>query len=301
MKHCLVILIFLISIAPISANESILTFDYSKADSIAINFKEDYSNDAKYLARKLTANLEAPHEKYRAIFRWIAENIEYKRGRYGRDSERILKKGAAVCEGYSSLLFEMCEAIGIDCEIIIGYSKTTPSSDIPLKLKTTDHAWNAVKLYDKWYLSDVTWATSKFNTEDREFIKAFDENYFLSNPNFFLLKHYPENKDWILTDTSFTKRDFKKGAVFYSNFLDFDFQDLKIPRGLVRRKIEIEFTTPVEITRASIGFERSRDYIPLEVKNENGRSIIEYEFEKRDFGAFTVFLNGEAIWGFKKK
>lgn len=301
MKQYITLILSLLTFDSISANESILTFDYSRVDSIAINFNEDYSNDASYLAQKLTVNLETQHEKYRVIFRWISENIEYKRGRYGPDSETILKKGAAVCEGYSSLLKEMCEAVNIECKIIVGYSKTTPSSDIPLRLKKTDHAWSAVKLYDKWYLSDVTWATSKFNTDDREFIKEFDENYFISDPNFFLLKHYPEDKDWILTDTSFTKRDFKKGAVFYSNYLDFDFQDLKIPKGLVRRKIKVEFTTPVEITRASIGFKRSRDYIPIEVKNENGLSIIEYEFEKGDFGAFTIFLNGKAIWGFKKK
>lgn len=301
MKVNFAILFSLLTIDAAAFDRSILNFDYSKADSIAINYKKGTSNIASSIAYHLTVDLSTPHEKYRAIFRWITENIEYKRGRYGRDTERILKKGEAVCAGYSGLLKEMCNAVQIECKVINGYSKTSPRSDIPLKMKKTDHAWNVVKLYDKWYLSDVTWATSKYDTENRVFIKKFDENYFLSDPNYFILKHYPEDKEWILTDTSFTKRDFKNGPVFYSTHANYEFSELSIPKGLIRRNLKIEFFSNREIKIASLGFENSKDYIPLEVKSENGSVVIEHVFEKGDYGSFIVYLNGQAIWGFKKK
>ena len=50
------------------------------------------------------------------------------------------KQKKAVCQGLADLFYRICLDRGIDCRIM--YSKT--------------HAWNAVKIDDKWYMCDAT-------------------------------------------------------------------------------------------------------------------------------------------------
>lgn len=62
----------------------------------------------------------------------------------------VLVKKKAVCEGYAKTFKYILNSIGIECEVIQGTA--TNSSG-----KTESHAWNAVCLDDKWYLTDATW------------------------------------------------------------------------------------------------------------------------------------------------
>lgn len=177
------------------------TFDYSKVDSIALNFPKKKYKSYTELVALLIENLQTDHEKLRVLFRWITENISYNYGNRSSDADKVVKSKKAVCIGYSTLLKEMCKSAGIECEIIIGYSKTK-ISDIDKKLKKTDHAWNAFKLYNKWYLLDVTWATSYYDDKKRKSIKSYNELYYLT-PQI-------EQRD----NTYFIKQKFEKAGVY---------------------------------------------------------------------------------------
>lgn len=50
-------------------------------------------------------------------------------------------KGKAVCQGYATLFYAMCRAMGLPVRIITSY----------------DHAWNIVKIGNYWYNMDTTW------------------------------------------------------------------------------------------------------------------------------------------------
>ena len=52
-----------------------------------------------------------------------------------------LVKGCSVCEGYAKAYKYLLNSVDIECEIIV----------------SATHAWNAVKLEDKWYYVDCTW------------------------------------------------------------------------------------------------------------------------------------------------
>lgn len=92
----------------------------------------------------------------REIYRYICDNYAYDNdahNEYLENGKLVTKKtiqahtayGAykqkkAVCQGLADLFYRICLDRGIDCRII--YSNT--------------HAWNAVKVGDKWYMCDAT-------------------------------------------------------------------------------------------------------------------------------------------------
>lgn len=59
----------------------------------------------------------------------------------------------AVCQGYSLLLYRMLLECGIDCRII--------AADNGGKNPEDGHAWNYIKLGDKYYIADSTWDSKK--------------------------------------------------------------------------------------------------------------------------------------------
>ena len=61
-----------------------------------------------------------------------------------------LNEGIAVCDGYAKTFYFLCKMNGIDCIMVTGTATNSNG-------KTEAHAWNKVKINDKWYAVDVTW------------------------------------------------------------------------------------------------------------------------------------------------
>ena len=75
-------------------------------------------------------------------------------------------KRKSICAGYSNLFKKLCDYSNIKCVIIEGYSKGyNYNGEI---LKEPNHAWNAVKLYDKWELIDSTWGIETIIIDDQK-------------------------------------------------------------------------------------------------------------------------------------
>lgn len=73
--------------------------------------------------------------------------LYYKWGQFSMfgDGLYAAQMGAgAVCEGYTDLYQTLCQAVGIDCEIIYG------------KSVNAGHAWNVLSINGKEYYNDVT-------------------------------------------------------------------------------------------------------------------------------------------------
>ena len=109
----------------ISAQEiDLRAYDYAMVDSAAIALQIPANTPSAELSALLTNGLDKEHERFRAIFIWVAHNIEYKWGSYGSDPDKILKRKKAVCEGYASLLTSLCTSAGIECRTINGFAKS---------------------------------------------------------------------------------------------------------------------------------------------------------------------------------
>lgn len=169
-------------------------------------------NLAEYLAQAASNDLE----KVRAFYVWISDNIAYDTKAFFSGSqeqytaEEVLQRGKAVCQGYATLFKSLCDLENIHCMIIPGYSKGYGYN--PNKpLDNTDHAWNAVKLNNQWYLLDVTWGSGHINEKNR-FEKSFSEDFFLPDPATFVYRHLPADPMWQLLPSPVSLKLFQKDS-----------------------------------------------------------------------------------------
>lgn len=299
--------VFLLSnLVSFSQVSDLRTLDYSAPDSIALMHSKQKYKTTLELTRKLTRTLTADHDKFRVFFRWITENVKYKWGAYGTNPNKVVTSKKAVCEGYASLLYEMCMLVGIECRIINGYAKSFPEN-LYTNMKETNHAWNAVKLYGKWYLIDATWASGGYDPKKRKFTKEYDETYFLTDPAFFALRHFPIDEQWNLTDSTFSKQEFKKSPIFYTNYHYMGIRLVEPIKGKVGNSMNIKFISDEPINRASLALDNdtdkngNREFKTLAITKMDKTYTISYEFEKDDEGALAIYMNGKAILGLLKK
>lgn len=271
--------------------------DYKRADSIAINFPKKKYKTATELVAPLTESFTTEHEKFRVLFRWITENIEYnKTAANVADADKVVRKNKAVCQGFSNLLKEMCNSANITCEVVVGYTKTDVK-DINRKLKKTDHAWNIVTLNGQKYLVDVTWATSKYNMVTRKFQKDFDEHYFLTPPEKFILDHLPENKKDQLIEKPISKKKFSSTPLLYADYFHLGIESISPNKGELKLKknkpFVFSFTTQstTNISSAHILADTDKYITPIELKNNS----FSFQFEKPGKHDLTIYLDGKAV------
>jgi transglutaminase/protease-like cytokinesis protein 3 len=285
-------------------------FDYKLADSIALYFpKAKYTSYTEIVA-PLTKTLKTEQEKFRVIFRWIADNVVYSYANSTDDADAAVKKKKAVCIGYSTLLKEMCNSAGLDCEVITGWSKVDPV-DIGQKTRETTHAWNAIKLNNKWYLTDVTWATSKYDKRKKKFYKEFDTAYFLPPPSFFVEQHLPKNNKWQLLDTVVKKSLFIKSLVWYECADQLSVKIINPTKGKVKQKDSKDFTVTLQVAKYDtipdidfiIDEDMNKTQMSEEIKTCTDKRLITINcrFPENIRGEHNVdiYYNGKAVYGFR--
>lgn len=216
MKRLYILFIFLSSLILEAQVSDFKSIDFTRADNIAKLNEGQGLENLPILSYKLTHKLKTDVEKFRAIFYWVCNNIKadsYQdskvikaRKKLKNDSlayiqwnnnhkkkffKRLLKQKRTVCTGYAYLIKELCFFANIECKIIDGYGRNFENNAESLDL--VNHSWNTVKLNNKWYLCDATWA-SGYSDSKGNFTKEYNNGYFLSEPNLFEKNHIPENK-----------------------------------------------------------------------------------------------------------
>ncbi|MFN2458909.1 MAG: transglutaminase domain-containing protein [Chitinophagaceae bacterium] len=262
------------------------------------------------LAQKITASYKTDLEKVRSIFRWITENIEYNvivfnkfvrhtPGRYvqaddddtstvlkpldERVAEGVLKRKTAVCDGYARLFKTLCNYAGIKAEVITGYARTG-AGRTGEKFRS-NHTWNAVYIDSSWHLLDATWA-SGYVTWGDQFVKQYNDYYYLTPPKQFLQDHYPEDIKWTLLNNTPTLREFQFAPFKHSAFVKYKITSYSPQSGLIE---------------ASAG-----DTILLELETVDaekaGAVNTELPFESADFiqTSNSVFVSPSATLNSKK-
>jgi hypothetical protein len=128
-------------------------------------YKKSRVTDPSVLIENITKDKHTDEEKFKAIFKWVTENIDYDYDLYfstgivkRHDVKRLLRSGKAICIDYAFLMDTLCYMAGITNATIYGYAKDE-LFDVTDSLYIDNHAWNAVKLNNLWYVYDVTWST----------------------------------------------------------------------------------------------------------------------------------------------
>lgn len=293
--------------------------NFAKADSIAFKYYDYDLKDPQELAALLTSTLDTEVEKFRAIFRWITDNISYdyplylkhnktNKPNYNKRSKlttRLSKKGLrhlvlrkkAVCAGYATLLDYMCAHSGIESAYIVGYGRNYRES-----YAQPNHAWNAVKLDNKWYLCDVTWASGSVDHNLGRFFKDYTGIYFLTDPSLFICNHYPVEKRWTLVKnppslTEFLHSAFKASGFIQNKINTYSPSD-KTQRLKITDKFKLRFTSNADRIddKALIKIykkndnEYSRNEVSLK-KDNTGEYILEHSFTEKGSFELLILIN----------
>ena len=300
------------------------TINFSRADSVAQQYHGHSLSDVRGLALKLTGDLPTEVEKFRAIYRWICENIEYdyalnlenqkqrrklsssgdtsayntwNRAFTSRVSRVLLKNKRTVCTGYASLLKTLSLTAGLNCIVIDGYGRTGESNIRGPGL--VNHSWNAVELNKKWYLCDPTWSSGAYDNQDKSYIKKFEACYFLAGSDVFIRNHYPIHGPSLIGATDLPElTTFLNRPVFYVNSLRRgitkckpDQLDVSIKKGM-KQTFEIEVPRD-SITSIAVLINGTLYHKEIKDSISKGFILIDHTFTSKGKRSVHILINNE--------
>ena len=233
MRILITLLFLILSFSSISYAKT----SYGDADSRAYRVPEKYFDNLDELTDYLVKPYQNNEElKARVIFAFIVYHIQYDMYEYEsryewerstapvnshKDAENhyshfkqtphdTLKRRSGVCRHLTNLFLHMGKRAGLKVVEIEGTATNLP------------HAWNGVKIKNKWHLLDVTWAGGHLSLrgikDDKSYKRALkirekkiksgriknskkiNEEWFLSNPKVFIKTHVPYDLKWTLIE-----------------------------------------------------------------------------------------------------
>jgi len=319
MKTCLLILFFL----PLRFYSQVVQTNFyaidSKVGSIPVTKADE-------LAKQLASLGKTDREKVRAIFRWITEHIDYNVMPLGqrrnipkqfykepedssvalpplneRIAAKVLNTSVAFCEGYSRLFKTLCDHAGIKAEVIYGYARTNNNRRFAV-----NHTWNSVYIDSSWYLLDVTWASGVV-TYGNEYIRQYNDFYFLTSPDEFIRDHYPEDPQWTLLKDPPVYREFAQSPFRYSGYIKAGVSNYFPAKGVidvaVGDTIAIELKARKDISNFFVSGSPVPDttqfsnFFPV---NTNGEKLVfKYNITTTSGEWLYVFCNEELVLRYK--
>lgn len=315
----------IITILHLFLSASIFAQDYAKVDDIVSAYPTSFKS-VNVLAEKINADFKTDEDKARAIFTWIAKNVKYDLAAYGlreapvafsfRTQEekelklrkfkddlalKTLKTKKGVCEGYSTLYESLANETGLEAVIIPGTSKSHPTH-IGKQPGASDHAWNAVKINGQWRLLDVTWAAGTVTGEKPAFQFKFNDKYFLTDPEVFVLNHYPDKEKWLLSD-SITKDHFADTPLYYGNYLmgGYEFMSPGIGTFTDKKADIVPFKIKNLKPTDKVAYAFSRDRVFKGVKPRQNGDLAEFEvpLQPNSNGYLTIYINQRSVAAYR--
>ena len=119
-------------------------------------------------------NGKSDFEIIKAVHDFICESCTYDNAaskspythRYAFSSYGVLVKGNAVCQGYASAFYRICKELGYGARFV--------TSDPSIG----NHAWNIVRLDNRYYVVDCMWDDDELEGADVSFSRGY---YFLTD------------------------------------------------------------------------------------------------------------------------
>jgi hypothetical protein len=299
--HLSIFKVFLIGILffPLLTNaQSLWKQKYPEADNIAS--KTSKTKNVKKLSASLTSALPDTLDKYRAIFSWIAKNISYdvkglNNPNLDTSPENVISKGKSICQGYANLFQALCDASGMPCKTIPGWTKNMPSKIGKPFDKVTTHAWNVIQMKRHWYSCDVTWAAGAIDESGKGFKKEFNDFYFCTPSSIFFLNHYPEDSKWFL-GFKISKDDFINAPFYYSTVLGGNIHDLKPDEGTLHYKKgqKIKFSLYIDFPVKNILIQPITAKQPFLAKFKQDKEHLSFEYTQDVYSPFLyIFINNQ--------
>jgi len=295
---------------------------YNAIDSIILKYP-NFGN-TEILAKRINTDFASEYDRARAIYSWIAININYDVKKFlnpsaskrisfkdQSDYERELQKYVndrikktfrskkGVCEDFSLLYEQIGTLSGLKVKVVRGNAKVH-LSDIGKKRLYTNHAWNAVEINGKWILLDATWGGGSLDYETMVDIKWFTPIYFDMNPKYFNARHFPESED---DDFKIDKEVYLNGPLIYDKMIEKDCEILFPKSGVIVAnegdKILFKIKNLSEFNDLAFLNKNNQKFQITYLKEEN--NVLEFEvLYKRQMGQFiTLYRYQDALVSFK--
>ena len=102
--------------------------------------------------------VDAACEKAKIIADWMIENISYEDNEEANTAYGALINKKAVCDGYAKAYDFLCKKAGLETIYVLSNESTM------------NHAWNMIRIEDKWYHIDVTWMEGDLGRSMKNFM-----------------------------------------------------------------------------------------------------------------------------------
>ncbi|MCH2216888.1 MAG: transglutaminase [Flavobacteriales bacterium] len=252
--------------------------DYTKIDRIVQSYPKYTS--PQQLANRISDDFDDDISKARAAFRWLTLHIRYDLEEYYQPKQPIrfqyrtqqeynqkikaIKSNLVkdtfltkmgICEDYAQSFKKLADLLGIESQVVKGYTRNS-AQDIGKVPPAPNHAWNAVKINQKWMMLDPTWAAGYLSYG--RWIKNFNASFFDINPQKIKRTHYPSDRIWQILFN-------------YHSLVSFYNQPIYSP---LLFKSDVELISP---TKGTIEINRSEKVI-LKFKKLLKRDLIFYNY-----------------------
>lgn len=313
-------IIFTMMASGIAASNSFAQDNYDKIDRLALNAPASAEKSIKSLAHYFDLDTLSDKEKTRAVYRWITDRIEYDIDAFltgwpaAVNPKAVLVSKRTICGGYTSLFCRLLSELDIPCKIIEGYARSFASFKVDTLNNVDKHAWNAVFLEDKWWMSDLTFSLGTYDWVTKKFTENFNDGYFLVKPDRFIYNHFPFDQENQFLKEPVTFKQFTHFPSVSRYFFNYkiDFQEFPPGEITAKRSLSLNLTTPdnskiaarlepavddlnSHYARTNETFEQIYTYgLNFDLVNDKNQVVIKMEFhEERPYFLYCFARNQE--------
>lgn len=125
----------------------------------------------------------------------------------------------AISDDYANVFKELCNQLKFPCEIVHGYARGVGNNLLNVNdVQEANHAWNIVKVKDKWYVVDCAWDAGQMESyEERQ---EYSTDWLFMKPEYFIYTHLPSNKNNQLVFPRISPERFSELPELRPNFFD---------------------------------------------------------------------------------
>ncbi len=304
--------LFAISVCPVSAQTN--GRDFTTIDAYVKSLGPLDSMSMGTINNVVSNKFTNKIDKARAIYYWIAHNINYdvKSARNNSNLKNtpaeVLLTRKATGIGFASLFQDMCSSADIRCLTVDGFVKNN-TQQIGEKETEINHSWAVVQLGqspEEWYYVDAAFGSGYLNADMKEFTKAYTAAYFFTEKESFNLQHYPDNEAWKLGKAPKNKTDFFEMPVVKVAAIELGLTKMSPREGKIKTKVNkgVKFSFTVKstesITKVELGMGDKKKYKVEEIQYSNSASVLSFTYKFEDENAYPVivFVNGKEFVSF---
>ena len=296
-------LIFSFFLVQISLAQKAVVNEFATIDTKALRLPDSLSRTTTDISKYIIENFKTDQEKARAIFIWVASNIQYDLDNmfainfYESKEEKIakpLKTRKGICENYAVLFNEICSKSNIKSFVIEGYTKQNGFTDyIP-------HAWCAAFIDNSWFMFDPTWGSGYIN--GGKFYKKINNAYYKASPSILIKSHMPFDYLWQFLNYPITNQEFYEGRTIQNKSKPFfnypDSIAVYERQNRINQIISSAYRVEKNGVKNSLVFDRLQ-HLKLEIENDVQNRIInlynaaaaDYNEGINEFNRFIQYRN----------